>query len=507
MGLMALKKITWKICSGGALLIIILLGSQFLFLSNASTPTTRTPIKHIVILMQENRTLENFFWTYPGIVNGSSQDPTLCMPKSLTKNLGCAKPTYTSDPLSNHGDLTHDWNTSWLSYDYGKMDGFMAADGGNPDIMTYYNATLLPYIWNFARNYTLADEFFSSVKSYSQPNHWFMIAGQSPQVSLLQKEGVERSYCVNSNFQLTLSTCTYINAAQKITTMAQLLSQHGISWKYYDTPRNTGINLDQSIINSAKFVSTYQDPFDYFNPLNAINQSYTNNSISSNIVARYQFFSDVKNGNLPAVSWIIPSVSISDHPPANITLGEWWIDDVVSSIMQSQYWKNTMIVILWDDYGGFFSTLAPPTYPDNEGLSKAAGLGFRAPALIISPYSKSGYIDNSVYDFESTLAFIEHNWNLPPLTIRDTYDVNHMSNLHNALNFSQTKLKAHFIPLTASQLATITPYIYNQCQCIPPAVGIMIGTSGLSSVTFAQLAYAQSASSNLTSFFVGGDPD
>jgi len=142
------------------------------------------------------------------------------------------------------------------------------------------------------------------------------------------------------------------------------------------------------------------DPWNYWNPLNAKNSSYTNPAYTNNIVARDQFFSDITSGRLPQVSWIILSAEISDHPPANVTLGMWWITDIVNAVETSSYWDTTAIFVLWDDYGGFFDTVPPPRV-DGYGLS------FRVPALIISPYAKTGYLDHTVYDFESTLKFME----------------------------------------------------------------------------------------------------
>lgn len=401
----------------------------------------QNPIQHVIIVMQENRTFDNYFWTYPGQVG---YQPSLCMPLNPSlPSEGCLKPKpATSTKLK--GDLPHDWTSSLVSYDDGSMNGFLEAAKQNPAVMKYYDNKTLPYLWDYAEHYVLADQFFSSVKSYSQPNHWYMIAGTSPQISLFQGKTAEKKSCYDATTgQLTMSTCAYINEAQEIPTMADELTSNGISWKYYDQPIPHGATLAKAIKGC-----TGCNPWNYWNPLDAKNSSYTNPAYSDNIVARKQLFSDLSHGTLPQVSWVIPSAQISDHPPANVKLGMWWITDIVDSVMKSKYWDSTAIFVLWDDYGGFFDTVVPPTV-DGSGLS------FRVPALIISPYAKSGYLDHTVYDFESTLKFVEWRFGLPSLTARDATANNPL----NAFDFGQQPKAPFVIPLTHKQLATIGPFI------------------------------------------------
>jgi phospholipase C len=382
---------------------------------------------------------------------------------------GCLAPKLaTSAALS--GDLPHDWVSSWESYNNGSMNGFLTAANDNSAVMDYYDSGTIPNLWTYAQDYVLADQFFSSAKSYSQPNHWYMIAGQAPQVSLFQGSAQEKAACYDSKTkQLTMASCAYINQAQEIQTMADLMTANGVTWKYYDTPIPAGATLANAIKGTCRGC----DPWDYWNPLDAKNSSYTDPAYTQNIVPREDLFWDLGNGTLPQVSWVIPSGPISDHPPANITLGMWWITDIVNSVMQSKYWQNTAIFVLWDDYGGFFDTVVPPTV-DGYGLS------FRVPALIISPYAKTGYLDHTIYDFESTLKFIETTFNLPSLTTRDAT----ANSFVNAFDFSAQPGQPHIIPLTEKQLATIQPYIASGANVNPNPSG-----------TNASLA------------FINGDPD
>jgi phospholipase C len=410
--------------------------------SQSSAPANN-PIKHIVVIMQENRAFDNFFWTYPGVIGGVDQYPNLCLPKNTKFPLSsCVKPYLSTSPTIAH-DLPHTYSASQISYNNGAMNGFITAAGGSTLPMVYYDNQTIPVVWSFASHYTLDDMFFTSVKSYSQPNHWYMVAGTSPAVSIYEDATQERSECVSGSV-LTLNTCTYISEAQPITTIIDLLSHSSISWKYYDAP--LAPSLDRAILSGTAF--------DYWNVLSAKNNSYTTPSYFDNFVWRGQILNDTISGHLPDVSWVIPAGAISDHPPANLTLGEYWIGDVIDTIMNSPYWSSTAIILTWDDYGGFFDTVVPPTVPQY-------GLGFRGPAIIISPYSRAGYIDNTTYSFGSILRFIEWKFDLPSLGTQDAVS----NNLLNSFDFSQSPLLPNAFPLTSQDIAAIQPCFFTDQNC------------------------------------------
>jgi phospholipase C len=158
-------------------------------------------------------------------------------------------------------------------------------------------------------------------------------------------------------------------------------------------------------------------------------------------------------------------------PPASVILGMDWTTSIINAVMQSPYWNSTAIVITWDDYGGFYDVMAPPELNpsikadciaiyNSKILNPDCYLGFRVPALIISPYSKQGYIDNTQYSFESILRFIEWNWGLPYIGPRDEY----ANNINNAFNFSQTPKPPYVIPMSASE----TAYVISQAVATAP---------------------------------------
>ncbi len=384
--------------------------------------------------MQENRAFDNYFWTFPGAEGTIATNPNFC---NSYGGGPCIKPTYSNSPTTT-GDLPHDYTASQTVYDNGKMDGFLTASKDNPDSMWYYNASTIPNIWSFAQHFTLADQFFSSVKSYSQPNHWYMIAATSPEVSIFQGTGQEYSNCVQ-NGMLTMSTCDYINQANQIQTEADLLSTHDVSWTYYDQP----------LVSSLSAAIFDKSAFDYWSPLQAKNNSYS--SYAQHFQWRGQIISDLESNNLASVSWVIPAGSISDHPPANNQVGMYWVTDVIDAVENSPYWSSTLVVLTWDDYGGFFDVVPPPFQPQY-------GLGFRAPAIFISPYAASGYVDHTLYSFASTLKFIENNWNLPSLNAND----GGANNIQ--LNYN-LNTPPDIIPLTQTEIGYFSPCIFSNAGC------------------------------------------
>ena len=134
-----------------------------------------------------------------------------------------------------------------------------------------------------------------------------------------------------------------------------------------------------------------------------------------NVVDVSEFMRDVKARKLPAVSWLTPSFKLSDHPPTSICAGEIWFVTEMNGLMRSPYWSSTAVILTWDDFGGFYDHVPPPHVD-------LYGLGPRVPAIVISPWARSGFIDHDTMEFASVLRFIETIFDLPPLTSRDMRD-------------------------------------------------------------------------------------
>lgn len=331
-------------------------------------------------------------------------------------------------------DLPHGYNASVSAYDNGKLDNFIVAEKSGYT-MAYVDNKTIPYYWDLARNYVLADNFFSSIPGYSLPNHWFMIAGQAPKASIYN--------VFVKNITPKKITDEYLKESNSTTTIADLLMNTTLTWKYYDYP----------LLDSYAKAKNYEDVYDYWNPFTAKGSSYTK-SYSSHFVSRDKIFSDLKNGSLPQVSWIIPSFALSEHPPSDIRRGMVWAIDVIDAVMKSSYWNNTAIFLTWDDYGGFYDHVRPPLN---------SGLGFRVPTIIISPYAKSDYIDHTQYSFESFLKFIEWRFNISSLTHRDAST----NNLTPAFDFKQNPRPPHIILLSKAEVTDIAKDAVNHDPMIP----------------------------------------
>jgi phospholipase C len=323
-------------------------------------------IDHILFLIQENHSFDNYFGTYP---NADGPPAGIELPLAPGG-------TPTVSPFHFTFELTHDIDHSWpaahRAMNGGKMDGFIAAER-TLDTMGYYDRSDLPNYWAYADNFTLADRFFSSLAGPSLPNHLYTVAAQSGGLVnnlLAPPEG-------GFNFP----------------TMAELLGKSNITWKYYDGSKASGA-------------------FGLWNPLPGFRTFMNSQELMSHLVSNVEYFQDLRTGALPAVAWIIPNAPESEHPIANLQVGMWYVTDVVNALMKSPYWSNTALVITWDDYGGFYDHVPPPPVD-------AYGYGPRVPTLVLSPYSRRGNIDHTQYDFTSVLRFIEDRFQLDPLTARD----------------------------------------------------------------------------------------
>ena len=343
-----------------------------------ANPSNSTPIQHIVILFQENHAFDNYFGTYPG-ANGLNS--SIALPVKKGSNVTVSPFHLSSQRLRPFSNTAV---TARRAYNNGTMDGFVIATGTNLT-MGYYDGSDIPYYWDYASQFVLMDNFFTSAMGPSLPNHLYLIAGQSGNVT-----GNAQNFTLN--FPVIMDE----------------LDSSGISWKYYS---DGAANFDK--------------PGDW-NPLAALASFQNNSSRLQNLAPNSAFVSDVQNGTLANVTWVIPQVNESEEPPLNNTAGEHYVVSTINTIMQSKYWNSTAIFVTWDDWGGWYDHVAPPQVDSH-------GLGFRVPCLIISPYANEAFVDHTQADFTSILKFIETVYSLPPLTSRDAA----ASNMLEAFNFSQ----------------------------------------------------------------------
>lgn len=465
--------------------LMLFIITPFSALDRSSTAiTSPANITNVIVIMQENHTFDSMFWSYPGVVGGIGDNSTYCLPLNPnqpypTKTNPCYKPIPFTTTVPGQ-DLPHSAKAATSAYNKGQMNGFLANTvskkypTGTPSSYSYYDSSTIPMYWALAQHFALSDMFFSSVASYSQPNHWYMLAGISPAVSVTESASTERSQVLyNIPYRIQTKSgqvpwTTYLDQSQTIQTIVEQMSASALSWNYYDAPISNSCQTLLYALASVGKTCTNVDPYGYWNPLEAQNTSYT--MFASHFQWRGQIINDIQNGKLPDVSWVIPAGAISDHPPANVTLGQYWVSDVVDAIENSQYWDHTLIIVAWDDFGGFFDTIAPP-----NGISPQDGLGFRAPAIIISPYVVPGSIANTVFTFESILKFIDNNWGLVPLNAR----VASANDIGSVLNLNQKPLLPFIVPLTSQDLSKIQPCLFSNQKC---NVNLNLGANTINAV-------------------------
>ena len=398
--------------------IILLVSSQFVPAGVATAQTnypTTTPIQHLVVLMQENHSFDNYFGTYPGV---DGIPPGTKMPVDPNDPAaGYVEPWHIGN--STISDLSHSVATFRDQFNNGKMDGFVSAlnkrnQNGNL-AMGYYDDREIPYYWNLADNYVLFDQFFSSAKDGSFANHMYWVAAVSPTAP----KGAELADVLSS-----------------VPTIFDSLQEAGISWKFYVQnydPTITYRNLGTSGNRASQVIWVPLLNFDRFidDPV-----------LSSHIVDLSQYFIDLQNGTLPAVSYIIPS-GASEHPPSSLMSGQRFVKNILQELMRSNSWDSSAFLLTYDDWGGWYDHVVP-IHVDEYGY------GPRVPAILVSPYAKTGYIDHTVLDFTSILKFIEENWNIAPLAERDA----NASNFLSAFDFNQSPRLPIFLPLTRISAAT-----------------------------------------------------
>lgn len=357
-----------------------------------------TPIKHIITVVMENRVYDNLFGSYCMVYGpycssvGNGLLSLACIPENASNvSAGCVRPyNFTARQLITP-DIPHDWVSALAAYDNGTNLGFYLAEHAATVPFGEYNGSTDPIFWDMAEQYASSDNFFAANLSYSLPNHWYLLAGQAPPISY-------DSYVKN-----VTDRSTYLDEANLTSTIQDRLNGTNVSWKYYDyslLPYNLSIKT-----------TGFGTAFDYWNPLAGRAESYTNTS-ASHIVPRTDILSDLANGTLPDLSWVVPIANASTHPGYNITLGESWVAQLVDAVENSSYWNSTAIFVVWDDYGGWFDHVPPP-----KVLSKV--LSFRSPILVISPYAKENYISSQFLDFFSLLRYDEWTFGIACMTPLD----------------------------------------------------------------------------------------
>ena len=366
----------------------------------AGSPNPNIPTEHIIVLMQENHSFDQYF----GKLNqtsfyGSEVDGLNSNMLNVDRENKSTSPFHASSLCTPDPD--HEWTAMHEIWNHGKNDGFVRMSGTNA--MSYYDETDINFYYKLANDFAIADRYFSSVLGPTYPNRFFLYSGTA--------FGHIDNSLPNPIVQFNQKT------------IFDVLNQYGISWKYYH--------------NGPGFIHLY-------GPLNSHN--------AEKIKPIESYKQDLENGSLPQVVFI-DSDNFRDedeHPSANIQIGQKFVFFKLHDLVKSKYWANSAFFLTYDEAGGFFDHVSPPEacIPDNidpilkpsDTLAQYDRLGFRVPFIAVSPFAKRHYVSHKVYDHTSILRFIETKFNLPALTYRDA----NAGDLLDLFDFSESNMEVEF---------------------------------------------------------------
>ncbi len=353
---------------------------------------TRAPIQHVIVIVKENHTFDHYFGRFPGAdgakqvpINGALQDPPVA-------------------PDRPPSDIDHSFAGAHRAWNQGAMDKFQGLSGavvaGFPVAFAQYREQDLPAYWTYAREFSLFDRYFTSVMGPSTPNHLFIVAASSGGAIANPRGEANKASCdvPSSTIQVLNPDGKTANvpACLDIPTLPNLLSQKNVTWKSYD--------------------------YYVMGVLKRVNNDPTQ---ARNLATEKDYLRDLQSSAFPTVAWLFAD-SRDEHPAKSVCDGENWTVDQINALMNSAYWKSSLVILTWDDFGGFYDHVPPPQVDQ-------LGLGFRVPMLLISPYTKRGYVSHVQTEHASIPKTIEKIFGLPNMNDRDAK----ANDLLDALDFSQ----------------------------------------------------------------------
>jgi phospholipase C len=396
-------------------------------------PAGINKIKHVIIIMMENRSFDSFFGTFPGAdgIPMKSGVPVACLPDPQQHR--CQRPYH--DPNLVNGGGPHGQPQAKADINGGRMDGFIiqaekakkecfppdnpaCTPGKRIDVMGYHDERELPVYWAYAKNFVLQDHMFEPNASWSLPVHLFMLSAWSAYCPEHDKPFA----CVNDNQRPGLPADfqgkPWYSRKQRLidfflgrkepdrypdpiyawTDLTWLLHKNNVSWGYY-VMQGTEPDCDDDEAMACLPTAQKDTTPGIWNPLPWFDTVRKNGQLK-NIQSVDVFYRKARSGELPAVSWVIPSNPVSDHPAASLAAGQAWVAGLINAVMRGPNWNSTAIFLAWDDWGGFYDHVVPPNVDQN-------GYGLRVPSMLISPYARRGYIDHQTLSFDAYLKFIE----------------------------------------------------------------------------------------------------
>ncbi len=434
-------------------------------------------IRHVVIIMQENRSFDSYFGTFPGAdgIPARHGVATVCSPDPRTGR--CQRPYH--DPADVNGGGPHNLKAATADIDGGKMNGFVAqaeagakgcgvnqVDNPNcsqsaaPDAMGYHDAREIPNYWQYAQNYVLDDHMFEPDRSWSFASHLYMVSGWSASCTKLgdpmscHSDITQHNNARLDNRAVFGPATVYPTVHFDYTDLTYLLHRYGVSWDYYieqgleadcpddqmtcsPQPQRTGNGL-------TTIVPGIWNPLPEFDTVNQDGQTGDIQDVSKLYVA-------ARAGRLPAVSWVVPNQADSEHAPGKVSAGQAYVTGLINTIMSGPDWNSTAIFLSWDDWGGFYDHVVPPTVDHN-------GFGLRVPGLVISPYARRGCVDHQTLSSDAFNKFIEDDFlngaRINPVTdgrpdprpdVRESLRI--LGNLADDFDFKQRPRQPLLLPL------------------------------------------------------------
>jgi phospholipase C len=373
----------------------------------------RLHLKHLVFIVQENRSFDHYFGTFPGAdgIPMRNGRPLVCAQDPISGR--CLPPYRTSRQLQQGGP--HNLRFSRIDVNGGRMDGYIrAAVTGpmycadhrddprckraylgpqwQPDVMSYHTRRTIPNYWRYAEEFVLQDRMFAPADSWTLPAHLYLVSAWAARCARAH----DPMSCV-SNLQLQ-EEADVMHAHEDVpiwawTDITYLLHEHGVEWGYY-------IGDDTCVVGCQDHgghahTAAHQNPLPWFTTIRETRQM-------DRIQGHSEFFGAAKDGTLPSVSWVMPFRGVGEHPSAGepIWKGQRHVTHVINALMRGPDWEETAIFLTWDDWGGFYDHVRPPRVDRN-------GYGIRVPGLLISPWARAGFIDSQTLSFDAYLKFIE----------------------------------------------------------------------------------------------------
>jgi phospholipase C len=423
-------------------------------------------IRHIIIILQENRAFDEYFGTYPNADGIPMKDgvPAVCVPNPQSGS--CVTPYHDSNDRNEGGP--HGALNAVADINGGKMDGFVqqqllgrkqacasSVDPactkvlGKPDVMGYHDRQEIPNYWRYADEYVLQDRMFEPVASWSLPAHLFLVSAWSATCTSSDPMSCKNELANPQSIGLLPNPKTKeVNPEYSWTDITYLLYRKNISWAYY-VDEGTQPDCQNDAMFCDPKPQTASTP-EIWNPLPWFETVKQDNQLG-NIQPLNNYYTDARAGTLPSVVWIVPNQEHSEHPPALVSAGQAHTTSLINAAMQSPDWNSTAIFLTWDDWGGFYDHVVPPVVDIN-------GYGLRVPGLVISPYAKKGYIDHQTLTFDTYLKFIEDDFlggeRINPATdqrpdrrptVRENVAI--LGDLRSDFDFTQTPRPGVILPL------------------------------------------------------------